>query len=99
VWKRIVPVAVASALLVAGSCAIGWTAAHAEYCQYGDHISVEKCDAYELATLMVDTITRSADATLPMLIFLAAIAACALTRSLHKSNDTLKRLLSSRCSP
>jgi hypothetical protein len=61
VWKRIVPVTVASALLVAGSWAVGWIAAHAEYCQYSNHISVEKCNAYELATLVVDTITGRCD--------------------------------------
>ena len=95
-WRRIVPFAVASVLLVAGSWAAGWIAAHAEYCQYGDNISVEKCDAYELATLMVDIITWSAAATLPMLIFPAAVAACVLSCSLHKSTDTLKRF---RCRP
>jgi hypothetical protein len=41
--------------------AVGWIAAHAEYCQYSNHISVEKCNAYELATLVVDTITGRCD--------------------------------------
>ncbi len=92
-WNRIAPVAVASGLFVAGSWAAGWIAAHAEYCQYGDYISVEKCDACELATLMVDAITWLADATLPMLILPAAVAACVLSCSLHKSNDALKRFV------
>jgi hypothetical protein len=48
-WKRIGPVAVASGSLVAGSSAAGWIVAHAEYCQYGGYISVEKCGVYEVA--------------------------------------------------
>jgi hypothetical protein len=36
----------------AGSSAAGWIIAHAEYCRYGDYISVEKCGIYEAATLM-----------------------------------------------
>jgi hypothetical protein len=96
VWKRIVPVTVASALLAAGSWAVGWIAAHAEYCQYGNHISVEKCNAYELATLVVDTITWSADVTLPLITFIAAVAACLLTCSLHECNRSLKRVAVAR---
>jgi hypothetical protein len=37
--------------------------------------------------------TWSADATLPLITFIAAVAACVLTCSLHKSNDTLKRFV------
>jgi hypothetical protein len=89
-WKRIGPVAVASGSLVAGSSAAGWIVAHAEYCQYGGYISVEKCGVYEVTTLMVDMITLSADATLPVLTFLAVVAACLLSCSLHECHDTLK---------
>jgi hypothetical protein len=89
-WKRIGPVAVASGSIVAGSSAAGWIVAHAEYCQYGGYISVEKCGVYEVATLMVDMITLSADATLPVLTFLAVVAACLLSCSLHECHDTLK---------
>ena len=53
-WNRILAITIASELLIAGSWAVGWIAAHAEYCQYVDYISVEKCDAYELATVMID---------------------------------------------
>jgi hypothetical protein len=35
-------------------------------------------------------ITLSADATLPVLIFLAIVAACLLSCSLHECHDTLK---------
>jgi hypothetical protein len=91
-WKRIVALAVASQLLIAGACAVGWTAAHAEYCQYGDYIDVEKCDAYELATVMIDLIISTVNSTLPTLALLAVVAACMLTCSLHKSYHTLKRL-------
>ena len=93
-WKRIGPVAVASGSLVAGSSAAGWIVAHAEYCQYGDYISVEKCGVCEVATLMVDAITWSADATLPVLTLLAVVAACVLSCSLHECHDALKGLLS-----
>jgi hypothetical protein len=92
-WKRIGQVTVASVLFVAGSCSAGWIAAHSEYCQYGDYIGVGKCDAYVVATLVVDTITWSASATLPMLILAAAAAACLLSCSLHKSHDTLMQLV------
>lgn len=89
--NRIVAIAVGLQLLVAGACAVGWIAAHAEYCQYGDHIKVENCEAYELATLMIDAITWSVDTTLPMLNLIVAVAACVLTYTLHRSNETLKQ--------
>ncbi len=95
-WKRIVALAVASQLLIDGACAVGWTAARAEYCQYGDYIDVKKCDAYELATVTINLIISTVNATLPTLAFFAIVAACMLTCSLHKSNDTLKRFAFAR---
>jgi hypothetical protein len=92
-WKRIGQITVASVLFVAGSCSAGWIAAHSEYCQYGDYIGAGKCDACVVATLVVDTITWSASATLPMLILVAAAAACLLSCSLHKSHGTLMQLV------
>ena len=96
-WKRIVALAVASQFLIAGACAVGWTAAHAEYCQYGDYIDVKKCEFYELATAMINLIISTVNATLPALAFLAIVAACVLTCSLHKSNHTLQRFAFPPC--
>jgi hypothetical protein len=45
---------------------------------------------------MIDLITWSADVTLPLITFIAAVAACVLTCSLHESNDTLKRVAVAR---